>query len=41
MKRMHIRSCVMILKKRGFCVSAIAKELGISYKYAKTLYEQS
>jgi transposase len=34
------RRSVVYLAKDGLSVSAIAKELGLSYKYAKMIYDQ-
>ena len=39
-KRLRIRNAVEVLKREGISISKIAKELGISYKHAKQIYEQ-
>ena len=39
-KRLRIRNAVEVLKREGLSISKIAKELGISYKHAKQIYEQ-
>ena len=40
-KKLRQRNAVAILKKDGFSITAISKEIGVSYKHAKQLYEQT
>jgi transposase len=39
-KNKATRNSVVYLAKYGLSVSAIAKELGLSYRYAKMIYDQ-
>lgn len=40
-KSQHLRARIADLKEGGKSISAIAKELGITYIYAKQLYSQT